>query len=115
FWEGFDAKGRTLRGVVIPKLPFGRPDQPLAAERESREGSAAWRKYALPEAMIELKQAAGRLIRSAEDTGCLVIADSRVLRKAYGREFLSALPVDDVEVLPTEQVIREIRDRFSHL
>lgn len=115
FWEGFDAKGRTLRGVVIPKLPFGRPDQPLAAERESREGSAAWRKYALPEAIIELKQAAGRLIRSAEDTGCLVIADSRVLSKTYGREFLSALPVGDVEVLPAEQIIREIRDRFSHL
>ncbi|MDO9107650.1 MAG: helicase C-terminal domain-containing protein, partial [Coriobacteriia bacterium] len=81
FWEGFDAKGDTLRCVVVPRLPFGRPNDPLAQEREEREGRAAWKRYALPEAVIELKQAAGRLIRSKTDTGCLVIADARVLHK----------------------------------
>jgi len=113
FWEGFDAKGDTLRAVVIPKLPFGRPDSPLAAERNFREGAAAWRKYTLPDAVIELKQAAGRLIRSSTDAGCLVIADTRVLRKSYGRGFLTALPVSDVRVVFAEELIGELRDRFA--
>jgi len=112
FWEGFDAKGDTLRCVVVPRLPFGRPTDPLAEERSEREGRAAWRRYALPEAIIELKQAAGRLIRSSTDSGCLVIADVRVLTQSYGREFLESLPVCDVEVLPTDQVTEQIRRRF---
>ncbi|MGV8084039.1 MAG: helicase C-terminal domain-containing protein [Coriobacteriia bacterium] len=113
FWEGFDAKGDTLRCVVVPKLPFGRPTDPLALERERREGRVAWRRYTLPEAIIELKQAAGRLIRSKTDTGCLVIADARVLRRTYGREFLAALPVADIECLPAEQIAEQIARRFG--
>lgn len=102
-----------MRAVVIPKLPFGRPDSPLAAEHNFREGGSAWRKYALPDAVIELKQAAGRLIRSSTDSGCLIIADTRVLRKSYGRGFLSALPVSDIRVVLAEELISEIRDRFA--
>ena len=113
FWEGFDAKGDTLRCVVVPKLPFGRPTDPLAQERELREGRAAWGRYALPEAVLELKQAAGRLIRSSTDTGCLVIADSRVLRKGYGRDFLAALPVADTERIPSAQIAEQIAERFG--
>jgi ATP-dependent DNA helicase DinG len=114
FWEGFDAKGDTLRCVVIPKLPFSRPNDPLAEERKNREGQVAWRRYALPEAILELKQAAGRLIRASTDSGCLVLADVRLLTKSYGRDFLGSLPVADVEVLSSENVVREIGDRFSH-
>ncbi len=113
FWEGFDAKGDTLRCVVVPKLPFGLPTDPLALERERREGRAAWGRYTLPEAVIELKQAAGRLIRSSTDTGCLVIADARVLRKGYGRQFLAALPVEDVERITSAEAIEQIRTRFG--
>jgi ATP-dependent DNA helicase DinG len=113
FWEGFDAKGDTLRCVVVPKLPFGRPSDPLAKEREQREGRVAWRRYTLPEAVIELKQAAGRLIRSNSDTGCLVIADARVITKPYGRDFLGALPVADIERMPTGDVIAAVRERFG--
>ncbi len=113
FWEGFDAKGDTLRCVVVPKLPFGRPTDPLAKERELREGRVAWRRYTLPEAVIELKQAAGRLIRSTTDTGCLVIADARVVQKAYGRDFVAALPVADIERMPATQAIDAIRERFG--
>ncbi|PKQ29810.1 MAG: DNA polymerase III subunit epsilon [Actinobacteria bacterium HGW-Actinobacteria-10] len=113
FWEGFDAKGDTLRCVVVPRLPFGRPTDPLAQEREEREGRAAWARYALPEAVIELKQAAGRLIRSKSDTGCLVIADSRVLHKGYGRDFLAALPVKDIERLSSADTASEIGRRFG--
>lgn len=113
FWEGFDAKGDTLRCVVVPKLPFGRPSDPLSRERECREGPVAWRRYVLPEAVIELKQAAGRLIRSKTDTGCLVIADARVLSKHYGRAFLTALPVDDIERVPAEEAVDRIAGRFG--
>jgi ATP-dependent DNA helicase DinG len=113
FWEGFDAKGDTLRCVVVPKLPFGRPTDPLAQERERREGREAWRRYALPEAVLELKQAAGRLIRSRTDVGCLVIADARVVAKAYGREFISALPVADIEKVHAAEAVEEIRKRFG--
>ncbi len=113
FWEGFDAKGDTLRCVVVPRLPFGLPSDPLSCERGRREGRAAWSRYVLPEAVIELKQAAGRLIRSREDTGCLVIADSRVVRMNYGARFLEALPVADVERLPSARVSAEIGRRFG--
>jgi ATP-dependent DNA helicase DinG len=113
FWEGFDARGDTLRCVVVPKLPFGNVRDPLTLEREERYGKAAWERFYLPEAVIELKQAAGRLIRSSTDRGCLVIADPRVLVKGYGRTFLAALPVDDVERLDSERVIEEISRRFG--
>jgi ATP-dependent DNA helicase DinG len=113
FWEGFDAKGDTLRCVIVPKLPFGRPTDPLSRERECREGAVAWRRYVLPEAVLELKQAAGRLIRSSTDTGCLVLADARITTKRYGREFLDALPVDDVEALPAEKIAEQIAQRFG--
>jgi len=113
FWEGFDARGDTLRCVVVPKLPFGNVRDPLTREREERYGKAAWERFYLPEAVIELKQAAGRLIRSSTDRGCLVIADPRVLMKGYGRTFLAALPVDEVERLDSERVIEEISRRFG--
>ena len=113
FWEGFDARGDTLRCVVVPKLPFGPLRDPLTCEREERYGKAAWEQYYLPQAVIELKQAAGRLIRSSTDRGCLVIADPRVFQKGYGRTFLAALPVDDVERLDSERVIEEISQRFG--
>ncbi|HET6350672.1 MAG TPA: helicase C-terminal domain-containing protein [Coriobacteriia bacterium] len=113
FWEGFDAKGDTLRCVVVPKLPFGRPSDPLSRERECREGRIAWRRYVLPDAVIELKQAAGRLIRSSTDAGCLVIADARVNTKSYGADFLGALPVNDVERLPAHLIAEEIANRFG--
>lgn len=112
FWEGFDAKGDTLRCVIVPRLPFGRPNDPLAEEREAREGRAAWNRYTLPEAVIELKQAAGRLIRSKTDRGCLVLADVRVIQKGYGQQFLASLPVQDIEIMPAAEVAQEIADRF---
>jgi ATP-dependent DNA helicase DinG len=98
FWEGFDAPGDTLRCVIIPKLPFGRPNDPLQQERNRRE-KGAWSRYVLPEAVISLKQAAGRLIRSSTDSGFLVLADARLVTKFYGREFLAALPSQNIRYL----------------
>jgi len=113
FWEGFDAKGDTLRCVVIPRLPFGPVNDPVLEERRDRDREW-WSHYYLPEAVLELKQAAGRLIRSSTDEGCLVLADTRLLGpKSYAHRFLEALPVRDVERLPSNDLVRVIRERFG--
>lgn len=114
FWEGFDAAGDTLRCVVIPKLPFPSPREPLAQEREQRDPRAWWH-HALPEAVLSVKQAAGRLIRTASDTGVLVIADVRVVQKRYGGQFLSSLPSRDQQLLSRDTVGRYVRTwRTAH-
>ncbi|WP_077598579.1 helicase C-terminal domain-containing protein [Olsenella urininfantis] len=105
FWEGFDATGETLRCVVVCKLPFASPHDPIARERELREERAWWR-YSLPDAVISLKQAAGRLIRSSSDSGVLVLADSRLVSKRYGRQFLKSLPNPQASLLESENVGR---------
>lgn len=108
FWEGFDAPGATLKGVVIPKLPFSKPTDPLSCERAQRD-SAAWSHYTLPQAVIEVKQAAGRLIRSSSDTGVLILADRRLLTKGYGRVFLKSLPSRNVHSCSTAEAIEIVR------
>lgn len=107
FWEGFDAAGDTLRCVVVAKLPFSSPQDPLVRERELREPRAWWR-YSLPEAVLTVKQAAGRLIRTATDTGVLVLADSRIVSKRYGQTFIRALPTSNVSTLERANVGRYI-------
>lgn len=114
FWEGFDAKGDTLRCVVIARLPFGRMRDPLYEERQQRFGRRAWNDFYLPEAVLELKQAAGRLVRSSSDEGCVIIADGRLSSgKGYASTFLKALPVSDVELLTTEELLGSVRSRFG--
>ncbi len=114
FWEGFDATGDTLRCVVIPRLPFSSPTDPLAGERGLRDRNA-WAKYALPDAVLEVKQAAGRLIRSATDSGVLVLADSRLLSKSYGKVFLRSLPSQNISILEVSSIKRYIEMwRRSH-
>lgn len=108
FWEGFDAAGDTLRCVVIPKLPFASPNDPLVREREARD-QRAWWKHSLPEAVISVKQAAGRLIRTSTDTGVLVLADSRLVTKRYGRQFVSSLPSKSVQTMERAGVGRFIK------
>ena len=108
FWEGFDAAGETLRCVVIPKLPFSSPNDPLVREREARD-QRAWWKHSLPEAVISVKQAAGRLIRTSTDTGVLVLADSRLVTKRYGRQFIQSLPSKNVQSIERAGVGRFIK------
>ena len=107
FWEGFDAPGVTLKGVVIPKLPFAKPTDPLSCERALRDPHA-WAHYVLPAAVLETKQAVGRLIRSAEDTGCIILADQRLLTKGYGKTFLRSLPSQTIKTRPTAAIAREL-------
>jgi ATP-dependent DNA helicase DinG len=95
FWEGVDVKGAALRLVVIEKLPFASPEDPLVRariEHLTATGGNAFRDYQLPEAALALKQGAGRLIRSEDDYGVVVICDPRMLGRSYGRVFLAALP-----------------------
>lgn len=104
FWEGFDAPGATLKGVIIPKLPFARPTDPLYCERAARDERAWWR-YVLPKAVIETKQAAGRLIRKPDDRGVLILADRRLLTKSYGKTFLRSLQSRTVRVCTAEEIV----------
>jgi ATP-dependent DNA helicase DinG len=95
FWEGVDVQGKALSVVVIDKLPFAPPDDPLFAARLAqieREGGNPFLDYQLPQAAISLKQGAGRLIRSETDRGVLMICDRRIKDKPYGRRILDALP-----------------------
>lgn len=108
FWEGFDAPGTTLKGVIIPKLPFSKPTDPLSCERAARD-DAAWRNFVLPQAVLEVRQAAGRLIRRANDTGVLILADSRLVSKGYGKVFLRSLPSKNVQFVSSEELIQALR------
>lgn len=107
FWEGFDAAGDTLRCVVIPKLPFANPNDPLVRERDLREDRSWWR-YSLPEAVLSVKQAAGRLIRTGSDAGIVVFADSRVATKRYGQQFVRSMPSNSCTQLDCKNVGRYI-------
>lgn len=107
FWEGFDAPGATLKTVVIPKLPFNKPTDPLSCER-ARMDAQAWQHYVLPAAVLETKQAAGRLIRSSTDRGNLVLADRRLVSKGYGKTFLRSLPSANVKKMTIEEIIGEL-------
>jgi ATP-dependent DNA helicase DinG len=95
FWEGVDVKGEALSLVVIDKLPFNPPDDPVLAariEQINRAGGNAFMQYQVPRAVIALKQGAGRLIRDETDRGVLMICDPRLVSKPYGKRIWRALP-----------------------
>ena len=95
FWEGVDVPGRALRTLVLNKLPFKVPSEPLTAarlERLAEEGQDGFMNYLLPHAALKLKQGFGRLIRSRQDMGVVVLLDSRVVTKRYGPLLLGGLP-----------------------
>ncbi|NMM76430.1 helicase [Acidovorax sp. SRB_14] len=95
FWEGFDVPGDALQLVVIDKLPFPPPGDPVVEARSRRlelAGRSAFRDYSIPEAAVALKQGAGRLIRHESDRGLLVVGDTRLVSMGYGRRLMAALP-----------------------
>lgn len=107
FWEGVDVPGRPLRGLVIPKLPFKVPSEPVTAARieaiEARGGNS-FQSYMLPHAAIRLKQGFGRLIRSGSDRGAVLVLDPRLVRKSYGRYLLESLPPAPLATGPWREV-----------
>jgi ATP-dependent DNA helicase DinG len=95
FWEGVDVPGQPLRGLVIPKLPFKVPSEPVTAARIEaieQSGGNSFLTYMLPHAAIRLKQGFGRLVRSRDDFGAVLVLDGRIARKSYGRYFVDSLP-----------------------
>ena len=114
FWEGVDVAGEALRALVIAKLPFRVPTEPLtAAQCEAIEaaGGDPFREYMLPHAALRLKQGFGRLIRSTTDRGVIVLGDPRVLTKRYGEQLLDALPPARRLVAPWNE-LRSALERF---
>jgi ATP-dependent DNA helicase DinG len=95
FWEGVDVKGTALSVVVIDKLPFAAPDDPLLRARLDavrKSGGNPFFDEQVPQAIIALKQGAGRLIRDPGDFGVVMICDTRLVTKGYGRAFIQSLP-----------------------
>jgi ATP-dependent DNA helicase DinG len=95
FWQGVDVQGEDLSCVIIDKIPFSVPSDPVVAARirhVNDSGANAFYQYQIPEAIILLKQGFGRLIRSQTDHGILALLDKRILTRRYGRMFLESLP-----------------------
>ena len=114
FWEGIDVPGDALQLVIIDKLPFPPPNDPMV-EAKSRllesQGKSAFNDYFLPEAAVALKQGAGRLIRRETDQGVLVVCDSRLASMGYGKRLLRALPA--MQRLASEEELNDRLDRLT--
>lgn len=110
FWEGVDIRGEALSCVIIDKLPFAAPNDPVLQARLElirRRGGNPFAEYQLPQAVIALKQGVGRLIRDVSDRGVLMIADPRLRTRGYGKTFLQSLPD-----MPVTDSIDEVNDFF---
>jgi ATP-dependent DNA helicase DinG len=111
FWEGIDVQGESLSMLIIYKLPFQVPSEPIVEayiEKIERQGKNSFLHYMLPNALLKLRQGFGRLIRSKTDKGIVVIMDSRVVTKQYGSYFREVLPtktVDTRNILELEDII----------
>lgn len=118
FWEGVDVQGKALELVVITRLPFRVPTEPILearAEHIAAVGGDSFMEYTIPQAVIKFKQGFGRLIRSRDDRGAVLIFDSRVLSKNYGRFFLDSLPKARITKGDGEMVLQGMERFFSFL
>ena len=112
FWEGVDVQGENLSNVIITKLPFLVPTDPVVSaisKKIEEDGGNSFTDFQLPEAIIKFKQGVGRLIRKKTDSGNIFILDSRILKKRYGSLFINALPSQkNIKILEKDDIIEEI-------
>jgi len=116
FWEGVDVEGESLECIVLVKLPFKVPDDPVIqarAENIERRGGNAFTEYSVPLAAIKLKQGFGRLIRNRTDHGAVLILDKRIVEKFYGRTFLNSLPPCRIVRGTSDTVFEEFQEFFN--
>ncbi len=110
FWEGVDLPGELLEMVIVARLPFANPTEPVVEARVEyleQQGRNPFMEYQIPEAITRFRQGFGRLIRTSQDEGIFIVADSRVTRRRYGRMFLEALPVDAIPFQQPELIAQE--------
>ncbi|MBS0656093.1 MAG: ATP-dependent DNA helicase DinG, partial [Verrucomicrobia bacterium] len=115
FWEGVDIIGDALRCVIITKLPFPVPSEPISeakAELIIAQGGSPFMEYSLPRAIVKFKQAFGRLIRHKDDRGCCICLDVRLKKKGYGRLFTESLPECLEAFEPLEQLRQKMVDFY---
>ncbi|MCK5780050.1 MAG: DEAD/DEAH box helicase [Psychrilyobacter sp.] len=108
FWEGVDVKGDKLKSVIIVKLPFKVPSDPVVEaiiENLNEEGKNAFMEYQIPEAIIKFKQGMGRLIRSRDDRGVITILDNRIITKRYGGLFIKSIPTKNIHIKNMDDII----------
>ena len=113
FWEGVDVKGTGLTTLVITKLPFQPPTRPITSakmEYLQAQGKNSFAAYSLPQAVLKFRQGCGRLIRSADDWGTIVILDKRLLTKNYGKDFINSLPKQPILRKPLDEVCQSLHN-----
>jgi len=118
FWEGVDVQGDSLSLLILYKIPFQVPSEPIVEaliDKLERENKDSFMHLMLPNALLRLRQGFGRLIRSKTDRGIVLIMDSRVSRKKYGTYFKQILPGPCIELKDEQQLITEIGKFFNPL
>ena len=116
FWEGVDVPGRPLRGLIIQRLPFKVPTEPITAARIEaieRRGGSSFEEFVLPLAALKLKQGFGRLVRSREDQGAILILDDRIVRKRYGAYLRESLPPAPLRKGPWTELTRLLKEFYD--
>lgn len=116
FWEGVDVPGDALSAVIVVRLPFSAPDEPIfkaRAKQLTAQGVNSFNELSLPEAILRFKQGFGRLIRSSQDKGAFIILDRRIESKSYGKEFLKALPPISVQKLSLSHMVLALENCYN--
>ena len=112
FWEGVDLPGDALKALIVTRLPFDVPSDPIIAARgETYEN--AFSEFQIPRSLLRFKQGVGRLLRSTKDQGVIIVLDSRVLNRAYGAAFIDALPTSNVQTPTLDRLGNEVQDWFN--
>jgi len=116
FWEGVDAPGETLQVVILCRLPFRVPSEPILRARMAAiegEGGNPFAELSLPDAVVRLRQGFGRLMRRQDDRGVVLVLDSRIVTKQYGQVFLESLPATQRSIGPASEVLLAVEGFFA--